>query len=75
MKNNFCISAIVVSETDGEEDDDSQPTKKEKGVHETHGPHVAAMKKLSGLLSLSIPDSAKGRYVNFSIKLEMRIIF
>ncbi len=52
------FAAIVVSETDGEEDDDSQP-KKDKGVHEAHGPHVAAMKKFAGLLSLSTAESSK----------------
>lgn len=53
-----CFVAIVVSETDGEEDDESPPAKNEKTGHETHGP----LKKLTGLLSLSSPDSSKSGY-------------
>ena len=42
-------AAIVMSETDGEEDENPTTTsKKDKGSHE-HGPHVAAKKILSVL--------------------------
>lgn len=66
-----------MSETEGEEDDESQPTKKEIGGHETHSPHVGAMKKLTAitnLLSLSAPDSSKSGYettIDFLIDLPL----
>lgn len=65
------FAAIVVSETEGEEDDESQPTKKEKekGGHDAHNPPGGAIRKLTGLLSLSAPDSSKSGYettINFS---------
>lgn len=57
--------AILVSETDGEEDDDSQPTKKEKSGSESSSSHLAAMKKLSGLIAghLGGMQDSKNRYL------------
>lgn len=52
-----------MSETDGEEDEEEEnQQKKDKSNHE-HAPHVAAMKKLSGLLSghlAHLQDGSKG---------------
>lgn len=58
--------AIVVSETDGEEEDEPQTTKKDKSSGESSSSHLAAMKKLSGLITghLSGMQDSKSGLVN-----------
>lgn len=60
------ILDVVMSETDGEEEEGPTVAKKDKTGHE-HGPHKAAMKKLSDLISghlTNAQDSAKG-YISY----------
>lgn len=64
-----------MSETDCEEDDEFLSPKKDKSSHDGHGSHIAAMKKLTGLLSghLSGTLDSKNGFDNLKI-LQMRMI-
>lgn len=61
--------AVIMSETDCEEDDEFLSAKKDKSSHDGHGSHIAAMKKLTGLLSghLSGTLDSKNGFDNLKI--------